>query len=69
MNAVWELHLVVNHIEQQLIRQASAFLVFGAAVYDFLKDYVCVLVMLKVGEGDNPLEIPAMPVEVAGYDN
>jgi hypothetical protein len=58
----------MNYIEKQFIRQTSAILVFGAAMYDFLQDYVDIGVMREVGEGDNPLEIEAMSVNIAGYN-
>jgi hypothetical protein len=67
MHLVGKPHFIVNYIEQQLVRQTSSFLVFGAAVYDFLKDYVTVGVVCEVREGDNPLEIEAVPVDVACY--
>jgi hypothetical protein len=44
-------------------------LVFGAAVNDFLKDYVRFGIMLEVREGLNPLEVTTITVYVACYDH
>ena len=55
-------------VEEQLVGEAPARFVFGAAVDDLLEDDVPVRVVGEVGVGDDSLEIAAVPVDVAADD-
>jgi hypothetical protein len=67
MHAVGKSQLVTDYVEQQFVRQASAFIIFRAAVYDFLQNDVPVRVVGKVGEREYPLKVAPMTVYVSCY--
>ena len=64
-----ELDLQTKHILVQLERQASAQVVFGSAVENFMQDQVRVRPGGQIGKHDDPLEVTAMAVNVAGKDD